>query len=233
MSGAANVARSPVFVTGGTGYVGRRMIEALVARGHAVHGLVRRESHGKLPRGAQAFAGNALDATTFAHAIPPGATIVHLVGTPRPSPWKGKLFRGIDLPSIQATVRAARRAGARHLVYVSVAHPAPIMRDYIAVRREGEALVGASGIPATILRPWYVLGPGHRWPWVLVPVYAICRRLPWTGDAARRLGLVSLKEMVAALVLAIETPHQAGVRIVEVPAIRRAARPGPPAAAAS
>ena len=111
----------------------------------------------------------------------------------------------------------------RHLVYVSVAHPAPVMRAYIAARIEGEAVVAASGIPATILRPWYVLGPGHRWPILLVPFYAVASWLSATREITERLGLVTLPQMTAALVRAIESPPDSGVRIVDVPAIRRAA----------
>ena len=127
-----------------------------------MHALVRPGSEAKVPAGAQPVVGNALDAATFAPAIPRGATLVHLIGTPRPSPAKAAEFQSVDLASIHAATAAARRAGVRHLVYVSVAHPAPIMRSYIAVRLEGEALTKLAGMPATILRPWYVLGPGHR-----------------------------------------------------------------------
>ena len=210
-----------VFITGGTGYLGRALIDALGERGHATIALVRRGSEAKLPRGTATVIGDALDASTFASAIPPGATLVHLVGTPHPSPAKAAEFQRVDLASIRATTAAARRADLRHLIYVSVAHPAPIMRAYIAVREEGERLVGACAIPATILRPWYVLGPGHRWPYALVPVYAALRRFPATRDGAERLGLVTRAAMVAALVRAVETPPAAGVRLVEVPEIRR------------
>ena len=96
------------------------------------------------------------------------------------------------------------------------------MRAYIEARMEGERLVKASGLPATILRPWYVLGPGHRWPYLLMPLYVALRWLPATRAGARRLGLVTRRAMVAALVHAIETPPATGVRIVEVPEIRRA-----------
>jgi hypothetical protein len=67
-----------------------------------------------------------------------------------------------------------------------------------------------------------VLGPGHRWPGVLQPVYWIMERLPRTRDAARRLGLVTLAQMTAALVLAVENPA-AGVRFAGVPEIRDSA----------
>ncbi len=186
--------------------------------------LVRPGSEPKLPPGAAPALGDALDARSFAQIVAPADTLVHLVGVPRPSPAKAQAFRTVDLSSIRASVTAARQAGVRHLVYVSVAHPAPIMHAYIAVRREGEDLVRASGLNATILRPWYVVGPGHWWPYALIPLYALCERVPWTRAGARRLGLVTLAQMVAALVRAVEQPA-GGLRIVEVPEIRAANQP--------
>jgi uncharacterized protein YbjT (DUF2867 family) len=219
----ASVVERQVFVTGGTGYLGRPLIARLVARGHAVGALVRPGSEGRLPRGATAVLGNALDSTTFADRVSPADTLVHLVGTPHPNPSKAREFQDVDLRSIRASVEAARHAGVRHVVYVSVAGPAPVMRDYIAARRAGEAAIRETGIAATLLRPWYVLGPGHRWPYLLLPVYALLERLPSTAERARRLGLVTHQQMIAALVQAIEHPP-AGVRIVTVPEIREAAR---------
>lgn len=209
-----------MFVTGGTGYLGRRLIPRLLARGHRVRALARPGSQERLPGGCDIRLGNALDATTFAAAVAPADTFVQLVGTPHPSPRKAKEFVAVDLASIRASAPAARQAGVRHFVYVSVAHPAPVMKAYIAVRAEGEALLAAAGVPATILRPWYVLGPGHRWAAALAPLYWMALRVPSSRDTARRLGLVSLAQMVAALVYAVEHPSD-GTRVVEVPDIRR------------
>lgn len=208
-----------VFVTGGTGYIGRPLIRELLARGHSVRALARSRSAGRLPAGAEAVAGDALDAASFATLVPPADTLVHLVGTPHPSPLKARQFREVDLVSVRAAVAAAASSTVRHFIYLSVAHPAPVMKAYIAARMEGETLVRASGLAATILRPWYVLGPGHRWPYLLVPVYRILEALPATRERARRLGLVTLDQMVAALVRAVESPAE-GVRIVGVPEIK-------------
>jgi uncharacterized protein YbjT (DUF2867 family) len=210
-----------VFVTGGTGYVGQRLVAALVARGHEVRVLTRRESAGRVPPGARAIVGDALDATTFQQALRAGDTVVHLVGTPHPSPAKGAEFRRVDLPSILATLAAARRAGAAHVVYVSVAQPAPAMHAYIEVRAAGEAALAASGITATVLRPWYVLGPGHWWPLVLWPLFKLFEVLPGLSVTARRLGFVTRPQMVRALVAAVEA-EAGGVTLLDVPAIRRA-----------
>src|SRR5712692_3182576 len=121
--------------------------------------------------------------------------------------------------SPRASIEAAREAGIKHFVYVSVAQPASMMKEYIAVRAEGERMLRESGMNVTILRPWYVLGPGRRWPLLLKPVYWLMARFPSTRDSARRLGLVTLEQMIGALVRAVENPAQ-GIRIVEVPEIR-------------
>ncbi len=93
------------------------------------------------------------------------------------------------------------------------------MHAYIEARQAGEARIRASGIPATILRPWYVLGPGHRWPYLLIPFYAILKLLPPTREIARRLALITLEQMVCALVASIER-GAAGTSVLDVPDIR-------------
>lgn len=215
------MAQHEVFVTGGSGYLGRALIAALLGRSHAVRALVRPGSEHKLPAGARAVQADALQPASFRDAIAPADTFVHLVGTPHPHPLKARQFREVDLVSIHAAVDAAVYARVSHFIYVSVAHPAPVMAAYIAVRKEGEARVRASGIPATIVRPWYVLGPGHYWPFLLAPVYGVMERLRATRDLAFRLGLVSLSEMTAALVQAVEHPPERH-RTIGVPEIAKA-----------
>ncbi len=223
MSVAAPAPPTPrsVFLTGGTGYLGRRLGARLAARGHRVRALVRPGSEARLPPGAEPVPGDALHGLSYAGQVAPADTFVHLVGVPSPSPAKAEEFLRVDLASVAAAVPAAATAGIRHFVYVSVAHPAPIMRAYVAARVRAEALIRDSGMPATILRPWYVLGPGHRWPVVLLPVYAMARLLPGTREGAVRLGLVTLEQMLVALVHAVESPADAW-RVLDVPRIRGA-----------
>ena len=119
-----------------------------------------------------------------------------------------------------AASEAAAQARIKHFVYLSVAHPAPVMRDYIAVRSAGEQELERLKIPRTILRPWYVLGPGHWWPYALKPLYWLALQSPTHREAALRLGLVTIKQMIAAIVVASEHPSTTS-RIVEAPAIAR------------
>jgi nucleoside-diphosphate-sugar epimerase len=208
-----------VFITGATGFMGRRLSAELVARGHRVRGLVRRGSEGRLTPGCEGVTGDPLDAFTYREFVAGCDTLVHLVGVAHPSPAKKEQFRSVDLASAHQAILAAAAGGVRHLVYVSVAHPAPVMREYIAARTEAEEAIRKTRLNATILRPWYVLGPGRRWPLLILPVYWLMEALPFTRDSARRLGLVSVEQMIASLTRAVEEPPN-GVRVWEVPEIR-------------
>jgi len=214
-----------VFITGGTGYIGSALIPILLERDHRVRVLVRPGSKAKLPAACEVVSGDALDANTFRQLIRPSDTFIHLVGVPHPSPSKAAEFREVDLVSVREAVNACAELGMHHFIYLSVAHPAPLnlMKAYIAVRTECEQMIHDRGLNSTILRPWYVLGPGHRWPYVLLPFYKFCEWVPFTRAAALRLGLVTLDQLILALVEAVESPVH-GTRVVGVPEIRSAGR---------
>ena len=209
-----------VFVTGGTGFMGRQLISLLLQRGHRVKALVREASQQRLPPGAEAVIGDPLSAASIAPHVAPAHTFVQLVGVAHPNPSKANEFRTIDQTAGCAGAEAATCSGVTHFVYVSVAQPAPVMKAYIAARSAVEARIYQLGLGATIVRPWYVLGPGRRWPLLLKPFYAFLSLFPRTRASANRLGLVTHEQMIAALINAIENPSQ-GIRIVEVPQIRQ------------
>ncbi len=212
-----------IFLTGGTGYLGSRLASLLQSRGHTVRALVRPGSERRLPPGCEPVSGDALHGLSYAGRVAPADTFVHLVGVSHPRPSKAQEFLRVDLASVAAAVPAALTAGVAHFIYVSVAHPAPTMRAYVAARTRAEEIIKESGMAATLLRPWYVLGPGHWWPVVLLPMYWLGELLPATREGARRLGLVTLKQMLAALVHAVEEPVS-GIRVIDVPHIKQIGR---------
>src|SRR5207237_9309337 len=143
-----------IFVTGSSGYMGLRLLPLLAQHGHHVTALVRPTSKRKLPDGVTTFVGDALKMDSYTEAVRGADSFVHLIGVPHPSPAKAAQFRSIDLVSAQVALKAARDAAVQHFVYLSVAHPAPMMKAFIAVRSESEAMIRASGMNATFLRPW-------------------------------------------------------------------------------
>ena len=208
-----------VFLTGASGFMGRRLTAELLRRGHQVRGLVRQGSESRVAAGCEVVTADPLNAASYKNRVTGADTFVHLVGVTHPNPSKAGQFRSIDLVSAKAAISAATSAGIGHFVYVSVAHPAPIMQEYIAARSEAEEDIRAAGFNATILRPWYVLGPGRRWPIMLLPVYALLRMFPSTRESAQRLGLVTHTQMIQTMAAAVEHPPR-GVRVLDVPRIR-------------
>ena len=210
-----------ILIAGATGYLGSHLAPLLLARGHEVVALVRPESIDRVPQGCEIVFGDACEAIAYAQAAQGCDTIIHLVGVSHPSPAKASLFERVDLASARAAAYAAFKAQAKHVLYVSVAHPAPVMHAYIAARIEAESIFWATGVPLSIFRPWYVIGPGHRWPLLLMPLYKLAERFPRTRGAARRLGLVRLEAMLQSMLHAVEHPPH-NIQTWNVEAIRRA-----------
>jgi uncharacterized protein YbjT (DUF2867 family) len=94
------------------------------------------------------------------------------------------------------------------------------MQEYISARCRAEDALASTAIPCTFLQPWYVVGPGHYWPLMLLPAYKVFEWLPSTRATANRLGLVGIDTMLSCLTQAIENPPSA-TRSWDVPTLRR------------
>jgi uncharacterized protein YbjT (DUF2867 family) len=139
---------SPILVTGGTGTLGRHVVRRLRDAGRNVRVLSRR-SH-ESGDGIEFMTGDLATGEGIEPAVDGVETIVHLAGSP-----KG------DEDKVRNLVRAASRAGAPHLVYISVvgAERIPVVSGidravfgYFASKRAAEKVVEDSGLPWTTLR---------------------------------------------------------------------------------
>lgn len=203
-----------VFVCGASGYIGSHLIPLLLDRGHTVRALVRRSTN-SVASGCESVSGDVLDNQSYNGAMSGFDTLVHLVGTPHPNPTKAALFRSVDLKSVKQVIPVAKECGIRHIVYLSVAHPAPVMKAYWQVRAEAEDLLRKNFTQLSLLRPWYVLGPGRGWAAMLKPLYALLKLIPVTRESAMRLDLVTLDQLIGAVVKTIENPPEKE-RVIEV-----------------
>ncbi len=139
---------SPLLITGGTGTLGRLVVPRLRDAGCNVRVLSRR-SH-ESGDGVEFVIGDLATGEGLEAAVDGIGTIVHCAGTA-----KG------DEDKARNLVRAASRAGAQHLVYISVvgADRIPVvsgvdrtMFGYFAAKRAAENVVADSGLPWTTLR---------------------------------------------------------------------------------
>lgn len=212
----------PIFITGGTGYIGRRLISLLIKNGYAVTALVRQQSLTKLPPGCTAVVADAFDASTYVRSIAAGSIFIHLLGVSHPGPSKKTLFYSVDLASAKVAADAAAKAGVVHFIYMSVAqYPVKMMTSYQDARLQSEQAIQATGLPATFIRPWYIIGPGHYWPLLLQPLFKLMEFIPATATKATSLALVYLPQLLAILLQAVQQPPKEGTRIIEIAAIRK------------
>ncbi|MDX3135127.1 NAD(P)H-binding protein, partial [Streptomyces europaeiscabiei] len=123
-----------ILVTGGTGVLGRPVTERLRAEGHEVRVLSRHAQ----PYAVDLLAGGSgLDA-----AVAGVDTIVHCATSPR----------GGDEKAAENLIAAARRAGVRHLVYISIVGVDRVPFGYYRSKLAVERLVEGAGLGWTILR---------------------------------------------------------------------------------
>ena len=99
-----------------------------------------------------------------------------------------------------------------------------LMKDYKETRKEGEAYIQSKHLVSTIIRPWYVVGPGHLWPLLLLPAYGIANLFPYYRKKAEETSLITIRQMLHTIMKAIESPPQRQ-RVFEIKHIKRDSLP--------
>ena len=183
-----------VLVTGASGRTGRPVVEALVARGAKVRGLVRKTDQAENLRrlGAEAAIGDLENPASLIAACDECDTIMH-IGPPM---YAREIEATIDL------LRAGAHVGASHFIYYSVMHP--LRQDVFHHRQKlhAEAHVVESGLPYTILQP-------TRYMQHLAPVWARVRddgihAMPFSTKA--RFNIVDLRDLAEVCAIVTTEP---------------------------
>jgi uncharacterized protein YbjT (DUF2867 family) len=150
-----------VLVTGGTGFVGPKVVHALRARNVDVRVLARRRERAERLTGwgAEAVQGDVTEAATLEAAVAGCTHVVHLVAiiTGRPEDFHRVMTLGT-----RNLVSAAKNAGVERFVLMSAlgtSEEAAATVPYFAAKLAEEQDVAASGIEYTIFRPSFVFGP--------------------------------------------------------------------------
>jgi uncharacterized protein YbjT (DUF2867 family) len=176
-----------VLVTGATGFIGRRLMRALVADGHTVKAMTRRPDDYSGP-GEPVF-GDVFDAGTLAAPMEGVDAAVYLVHSLDDNDFERK-----DAEAAKGFGLAAAASGVRQIVYVGgLGKDGDDLSPHLRSRREVERLLGTSGVPVTVLRAAIVVGAGGiSWemtrqlvknlPAMVVPRWADTRTQPIAVD---------------------------------------------------
>ncbi|MFB7617331.1 SDR family oxidoreductase [Kitasatospora sp. NPDC056181] len=168
-----------ILVTGGTGTLGRLVTERLRADGHEVRVLSRH---------SQPYAVDLREGTGLAEAVAGVETIVHCATSPR----------GGDEQAARHLIGAARRAGVRHLVYISIVGVDRVPLAYYRAKLAVEKLVEESGLGWTLLRTTQfhdlileLLQASAKLPVMLLPSGVADQPIEVAEVAARLAGLAA------------------------------------------
>ena len=145
-----------VLVTGGTGFVGPKVVEAIAARGHDVRALTRK---GGAPAGVEAVAGDMTDAASLRRAVEGVGVVVHLVAVRQGKP---ELFERVMTQGTRDLVAAAKDAGVRRFVLMSALGTSEETKDlvpYYGAKWQMEGAVKGSGLEHVVFRPSFVFAP--------------------------------------------------------------------------
>jgi nucleoside-diphosphate-sugar epimerase len=195
-----------LFVTGGTGFVGRHLLAALSDDNRARTTCLTRDK----PRSSAAgrdvrfVEGDLTDVGTYADALRGAEAVVHLAAqTGKAS--RAELTR-VNVEGTRLLVEACRRAGVPRFVYVSSIAATYQHREaahYAQSKAEAEAAVRAGGIPYVIVRPTIVLGAGSP-VWKGLAALARLPVLPIFGNGRARTQPVDVHDVASTMLAIVE-----------------------------
>lgn len=199
-----------IFVTGGTGFVGRHLVEALVSKGHVVRVLVHSRSPGDIP-GIEQVEGDVVRLESFVDAAAGCDALIHLVGIIREFPRRGVTFERLHVQAAANAIAAARQNSIRRYIHMSAlgTRPAAVSR-YHQTKHQAEELVRSSGLDTTIFRPSLIFGPGDAFVTMLAGQVRISPLIPVIGSGRYRLQPVHVADVARCFAMALDMPATIG-----------------------
>lgn len=202
-----------VFVTGGTGFVGREVVGQLLMAGHQVTCLAREGSERKLEQhnNLRFHHGDAVDPASLAGGLDDCEAIIHLVGIIREFPGRGITFDRLHTEATANMIGAAKNAGIHRFLHMSANGTRKgAVSPYHQTKWAAEQALRGSELDWTIFRPSLIYGPGDQFVNMLVELIRKLPLVPVLGNGRYRMSPVAVEDVAAGFVRALDTPQSIG-----------------------
>jgi uncharacterized protein YbjT (DUF2867 family) len=202
-------------VFGGSGFIGRYVVQDLARDEWLVRAAVRRPDEALFLKTSGVVgqitpvAANVRDRASVARAVAGAGAVINLVGILHQS--GRQKFQAVQVEGAQMIAEEAARAGAKHLVHVSAIGADPNSDSaYARTKGEGEAAVRRAFPGATILRPSIVFGPEDGFFNRFAQMAMLSPALPLIGGGKTRFQPVYVGDVAEAAVRAIDNREAPG-----------------------
>ena len=202
-----------VFVTGGTGFVGREILAQLLQSGHTVRALVREGSADKLADQGkvEVHTGDITDSASLVGALEGCDAVIHLVGIIRAFPGRGITFKKMHVTATENILEACDEQGVHRYLHMSSNGTRENgSTAYHRSKWQAEELVRDSGLDWTIFRPSLIFGRGSEFVKLLTELIRRVPVVPVLGDGQYRMQPVSVTQVAESFVKALGMPESVG-----------------------
>ncbi|MFB3093478.1 MAG: complex I NDUFA9 subunit family protein [Dehalococcoidia bacterium] len=198
-----------ILVTGGSGFIGRRVTSRLTEDGNSVRVLARGQRRADQPSGVEVVRGDVVSAEGLSEAMSEVEKVVHLVAIIRES--GSQTFEAVIRQGTERLVEAAKVAGVSKFVYVSAigAQDNPYY-PYLHAKWAAERAVALSGLKYTILRPSIIFGEGDEFINALAGLVRYNPVVPVAGDGKAKFQPLWVEDLVTCIVACLDEDAHGG-----------------------
>ena len=200
-----------VLVAGGTGFIGSRVVDELLAKGgHQVKALTRAPSRARPKQGVEYVRGDVSDAASLEAATRGIDVVVHAVQFPNhpvENPRKGWTYEQVDGEGTARMVAAAAKNGVTRFVYLSGAGVRPGRTEpWFRAKARAEQAITSSGLEYVILRPSWIYGPDDRSMNKFVAFVKYLPVVPVIGSGQERVQALAVEDVGKVAAAAVDEP---------------------------